>query len=219
MKIQNIILPFLILFIFNSFSLSAQQKITIIEDSNTTYESPRMQWQYKKTHKTSRDQGRYVTRSRILFKVEGDEKLRGLGKNGEQLRFYLRDSEAEALLDKAFKQEKMIPVTGGVAALGMITGVVGLFIGEEKSGSDYSGFFDLALDKPMFLAGATIVVGSYITSLVLKSNSKKNIYKSVDIHNNSITSSMDADKIRLDGIGVQWNNQSSRPQLSLRWTF
>lgn len=211
MKIQRIILASIILLIVNSFSLFAQERITLITTYTDVYE-------LNKDFRGSRTYARTTFRTN-KFRLEGSDKVLMIGKRGKNLKQYIDNDEALALLDKSYGQQKSSIIMAGVGVCGIATGLIGLNVNRKKVYEEKPGIVRRSLDRPVLSIGATVVLGSYIASSIFIARSRKNLFKSVDIHNNTITSSMNSDKIQLDGIGFEWNNQASRPQLSLSWTF
>lgn len=194
---------------FFSFNLFAQQKITLITTKTDSYKA--------NSNGSSFDRKYLGTSTNInKFTLGDDETVLKIGIGGKNLRKHIQGSEALAVFNKGIRQQQL-----GIAMI--FSGVGGAFMSTRaltsNSSENDTNIIKRITNRPLAIVGTALVFGSWAGNLIFRKKSKDNLRKSVDMHNSSIISSIDSDKIRLDDIGLQWNSQSSRPQLSLSWVF
>lgn len=206
MKIKVILIAPVIIYL-NILNLCAQEKITIVEKQTTTTER---NWE---THET-----RSRTSSTYYF-ILGDDRdnMMPTGKKGKNLRPHIKDEEALKLFDKSLKQVRW----GNATFLGMIGGAGLMVAGGLNSGQkfdDQGDVFEVPILNPLMISGSIITLGSIIARPILHKKFDKNFAKSIEMHNNTVSSGSNSN-MRIDNIGLTLDNRTSRPQLYLSWRF
>lgn len=211
MKIK-IILIVPVIICLNVFNTYAQEKITIVtERVTTTYEERRTYQGRERVDTKSRSSVMYN------FKLGDDGKVMSTGKKGRDLRKHIQDEEALKYFDKSMKQIRW----GNRTFLGMLGGMVISAVGFSNPGEklDDQGSYIGDSVNPLLIVGGVVFLGSLVARPILFKKFDKNFAKSIELHNNTVSSGSSSQNIRIENVGFTLDNRTSRPQLYLSWRF